>query len=236
MSCYIEKQLLSTTEYYKISADGPYNAIFNGLIWNAKFTAIILAVAIVIWSKIYILLWDQLKKAFRRGEAPTTIRGPHKDEETAAANAGWFDALKKWFVFDTDFLVNTATQSGYEYLTFQRCLIAYQMLLTLVSLGIMLPIHLVVGDRFKQDHFAATTFANLGSDQHYYAYIHVTGAFLLLPFTLATMKMFFRRIGRGAGGEFTLRRTLYLTGMPSNQSRSKSHDVKNYFDLLEKIF
>ena len=42
MSCYIEKQLLSTTEYYKISADGPYNAIFNGLIWNANFTAIIL--------------------------------------------------------------------------------------------------------------------------------------------------------------------------------------------------
>ena len=218
MSCQSQKKLEATTEYFPISEDGPFNAIFNGLVWNIQFTVITLVAAFLIWSKFYIPILDKLKTGLRHGEYVTMVRGQIQDltDEMSKVTDTLFgrgDSLKKWFFFDKEFLVNAVGETGYEYFAFQRFVIAYELVLTFVSLLIMLPIHLVVGSNFEQGQFAATTLANLSSGQHQFAYLHVVGSFLLLPLTLFTMKMFFRKIGKlSIGDEYAMRRTLYLTG------------------------
>ena len=220
MSCYIQKSLQSTTEYYPISENGPYNAIYNGLIWNLKFTAITLFFAFLVWSKLNIPLLNRLKKELRRGEDVAMIQGHIADISQERGQlpviiASWWDAFKKWLFFDQEYLVKAVGETGYEYFTFQRYIIAYQLVLTFVSLVIMLPTHLAVGNRFETSQFAATTVANLGSDRNNLTYIHVTGSFLLLPMTLITMRMFIKRMGKIAvGNDFAMRRTLFLTGLP----------------------
>ena len=225
MSCYIQRQLESTTEYYKITEDGPYNAVFNGFIWNLKFTAITLLAAFIAWSEHIPLLRKVQKVIFGRGDAATE-HGRSSDK--ASKSASWSVALKKWFFFDKEFLVKAVGETGYEYLTFQRCVAAYQAVLALVSLAIMLPIHLGAGDRFEAAQFASTTLVSLSSEQRNYTYVHVIGSFLLLPFTLITMRVFFRKTGQlRIGCEFKMRRTLYLTGLPK---RLRSPDaITKYF-------
>jgi len=103
--------------------------------------------------------------------------------------------------------------------TFQRCVIGYQAVLAFVCLVVILPIHLFGGHRFERHEFGATTLPNILTETSHsheeFTYVHVIGSFLLLPWTLFVMRVFFRRIGNLRGGqEFEERRTLYLTGLP----------------------
>jgi len=210
MSCYIRKQLKTTgSELFTISDDYAYNGIFNGLYWNIKFTAGFCLVAIIMWSRFNLPFLNR----FTKGLHPGFVRDQEKETPPLL---NFFDLLKKWAWHDKDFLIQTCGETGFEYLTFQRYIAGYQLILCIFGLGIFLPLHLCLGNNFSTSTFAATTMSNLNPGLHpdiYWA--HLIYSFLFIPLILFTMRQFFNHIDKPhIGREFRVRRTLYLSGLP----------------------
>ena len=236
MSCFIKRQLLRSS-LYDVSEDLPYNGVVNCFAWNMKGWLILAGLSVVLWSRYKIPCFNYLTRGLRRGEDVVRV---HDHVEVAATDETQVDGVKKpwlsfketlqkWFWLDREFLIQACAVSGYEYLSFQRYVAVFQLIICIFGLSVILPINLAVGTVFPAKTFSATTMSNLVPKEHHpYFWAHVVSSTLILAGTLLCMRFFFSRINMSRKDESgKIRRTLYLSKLPRDLREPEA--IKDYF-------
>ena len=224
MSCYIKKQLhQNTSDLFNVSEDLPYNGIVNGIIWNLEFSAVLIFLTFILWSRYKINFFGFVLKGLQ----------PVDD----AKSSDWANLpgnIKKWILLDREYLINSCQESGYEYMCYQRYVAAFQLIMCIFGLPIVLVINLIFGTNFEKSTFASTTMSNLHPKIHTnYYWAHIIFSVMIFPGTLFCMKLFFTKIEikkdvKAELDYFGFRRTLYLSNLPPEMRNPEA--VKHYFD------
>lgn len=242
MSCFIKKQVsLNNSELHNISSDLAYNGIINNLIWNAQFTALVLFITIILWSRYKITFLGYVLNGLKRGEDVVRVAQHVETLDTDVLDEGegikgWKKlgaSIANWFWLDRRYLTESCQESGYQYLCYQRYVATFQFILWIIGCFVILPINLYFGKMYPGTKFAATTMSNLvPSDQHNLYWIHTIFSVLIFPSTLICMKLFFVKIEKPdrektAATQLNICRTLYLSELPANM-RSEE-EIRKYF-------
>lgn len=239
MSCFIKRQLNRNngSALYDVSDDLPYNGVVNAFAWNAKAWIILTLLSVVLWSRYKIPCFGYLTKGLRRGEDVVRIRDhvePTPADETGDEGpkkpwASFKETLQKWFWLDRDFLIKACEVSGYEYLSYQRYVAIFQLVMCIIGLLVILPINLSLGSVFPANSFSASTMSNLlPKTHHHYFWAHLIYGLLVVVGTQFCMRVFFRRINmfrKDQSGK--IRRTLYLSSLPRRMRDPEA--IKKYF-------
>jgi hypothetical protein len=239
MSCFIKKKLVSgaSKDLYDVTEDKVYNNIFNALAWNVKFSILTLIATFLLWSRFKIPILKHFSLGLRRGE-DLVLRGHHVKElkqKIVGLGEWWRSFLastKSWILHDREFLVSRCGEAGYEYLTYQRYVAAFQFILCIIGLCLILPTNLLVGTAFPASSFSATTMSNLVPRIHYRFYwLHLIFSFSILPATLICMRLFFKHIDRTSDTHtFKISHTLHLSRLPKSMRDTAA--IRDYFSKV----
>lgn len=110
-------------------------------------------------------------------------------DTSIARDRGLFSWIWATMRIKEEDILNKCGLDAVQYLSFQRNVILLVGIITLISLGIVLPIHFtgdLQGDQFEFGH---TTISNLNPDSQW-LWIHVTIAILYLPLSITIMRRF----------------------------------------------
>ena len=159
------------------------------------------------------------------------------DPETGAAGLGsggflaWLSNSLKCLFYSEKKMLQVAGEDAVKYLRFQRYLIAFVALLSLLSISVILPLNFQ-GEEYLKGDFSRTTFSNLKGDSSL-LYLHTILAFLLFPASILLMKKFSEDLKLKDSG-LALSRTLLIRAIPpdcSTENLLRQHFSEAYPDL-----
>ena len=122
--------------------------------------------------------------------------------------------FKRWLVMDHDYLIRACSESGKDYLVFQRSLICLQFCLTLLSVLFVHPINFQEDELYKSGYFSVSI-TNVQESTNVFI-VHILVGMLSLPFILAMLASFGHNVmryqdSRGCG---VSSKTLFFTKLP----------------------
>jgi len=121
--------------------------------------------------------------------------------------------------FKDEVMLKLAGPDAVQYLRFQKYLIAFIGLTTVLSICLILPFNFQGTLQGKTTDFGHTTLANLSADSHY-LYVHMIVAFILFPIAILFMRSFSEGLNfRDSSMEIT--RTIQIENIPHDKCSEK---------------
>ncbi|XP_040577807.1 calcium permeable stress-gated cation channel 1 isoform X2 [Lepeophtheirus salmonis] len=126
-----------------------------------------------------------------------------------------------------------------QYLSFQRHLILFTFFITLICMGVILPINFQGNLQGTKADFGHTTISNLRGDDHR-LWIHVLLSLLFLPLGILIMKRFSTTLKTEDGGACISSRTIMLAKVPRSfctEPKISAYFYRHHSNLeIDKIY
>jgi len=127
--------------------------------------------------------------------------------------------LSQSLFFDDSKMRVVAGKDAVQYLRFQRYLIGYILLTTILCICVVLPVNFQGSLQGSEQEFGRTTFANLPSESGL-LYVHVIVGFLLFPISIVFMRLFSVNL-KFKDGSVEVTKTLLIEGIPKDTCSEK---------------
>ncbi|XP_072402955.1 calcium permeable stress-gated cation channel 1 [Diabrotica undecimpunctata] len=134
----------------------------------------------------------------------------------------WFPSI---FKINRDQILSRCGPDASHYLSFQRQLLILMLVITVFSIGVVLPINFQGTLQGDKTTFGHTTISNLPSDSKW-LWVHITGSIAVVPLMIFIMR---KCSGHLPSASKLSSRTLMVTNI-SKQHRY-CEDIKNYFSV-----
>ena len=206
MQCFIESDI---TQYYPdavfFNVGSLLDRIGNGSLLSFKSTAVTFFMSALVWTTLKIVLQDQWKflrvaisKLFCRKIEPADEDAAR--EELLALVNYWMNlphGMKLWILNDKDYITAACGETGFEYLTFQRCLICFQLVMATLWCGILIPIHLKMGSNNLPEPLDRISILNMDINSEYnLIWVHIGLGFAIIPGILLMFTVFYQWIDK----------------------------------------
>ncbi|XP_037072136.1 calcium permeable stress-gated cation channel 1-like isoform X2 [Pollicipes pollicipes] len=157
----------------------------------------------------------------------------HNMDSSILVDRGFFSWIVAIFKIKDDDILRKCGSDAVQYLSFQRHIMVYLSIVTLISIGIVLPVNFQGKLEGKEKDFGHTTITNLDPSSAW-LWLHVSLSVLFLPLGVYIMRRFSSQLNISGDDTSAVSRTLMITSIP-RQACNRNSLLKHFQEAYPMV-